>query len=326
MRFLTLTVLLLLLLAPAAVPADELPSWSDGPVKAAVLEWITDVTDPGSGDFIPVPERVAVFDNDGTSSCERPRSLTSRCQLALLKNRAERGEIDGDAMPISAWLAEDRDALRAYGWSEAYRGRNAAFAGIEVTAFADSVRAWVEGSAHPRFGVPYDDLYYPAMAELRNLLASYGFQVWIVTGSTQGVIRAISEGAIGVPPERVIGSTSAMEYVVGEDGVGRVVRAVDQVSNTYENKPPNIETRIGRRPVFAAGNSNNDEPMSRYAVTGPRRGFVLWVHHDDPDREYEYDRGTDRMARLVAEQADAHEVSMKRDWVRLFGFEPAGSD
>ena len=233
---------------------DPLPSWNEGPTKQALVDFVARTTStPGSPDFVPEPERIAVFDNDGTSSCERPRSLTSRCQLALLRNRAERGEIDGDAMPVSAWLAEDRDALRAYGWSEAYRGRNAAFAGIEVTAFADSVRAWVAGSAHPRFGVPYDDLYYPPMAELRNLLASHGFEVGIVTGSTQGVIRAISEGAIGVPPERVIGSTSAMEYVVGEDGVGRVVRAVDQVSNTYENKPPNIVTRIGRRPVFAAG-------------------------------------------------------------------------
>ena len=315
--------ILFLLLFCASVPAaaDELPSWTDGPVKTAILEWVAAVTDPGNEDFIPIPERIAVFDNDGTSSCERPRSLTSRCQLALLKNMAERGEVDGEAMPISAFLAEDRDALRAFGWTEAYRVRNAAFAGWEVTAFADSVRAWVAGSAHPKFGVPYTELYYSPMAELRDLLAAHDFKIWIVTGSTQAVIRAISESATGVPPERVIGSTSATTYVVGEDGVGRVVRAEDQMSNTYENKPPNIETRIGRRPVFAAGNSNNDEPMSRYVMTGPQRGFALWIHHDDPEREYEYDRSTDRIARLVEEQADAHEVSMKADWVKVFGFE-----
>jgi phosphoserine phosphatase len=317
----TIFLLIPMILAVFSAQADELPSWNDGPVKTAILEWVAAVTDPDSEDFIPVPERIAVFDNDGTSSCERPRSLTSRCQLALLGNMAERGEIDSGAMPISAWLAEDRDALRAFGWPEAYRARNAAFAGWEVTAFADSVRNWVAGSAHPKFGVPYTELYYPPMTELRDLLAAHDFKVWIVTGSTQAVIRAISESAIGVPPERVIGSTSDTEFVVGEDGVGRVVRAEDQMSNTYENKPPNIETRIGRRPVFSAGNSNNDEPMSRYVMTGPHLGFALWIHHDDPEREYEYHWSTDDMARLVEEQADAHEVSVKSDWVKVFLFD-----
>lgn len=315
-------LLVFLVVFAAALPAtaDDLPSWAAGPVETAILEWVEAVTDPGHPDFIPEPERVAVFDNDGTSSCERPANLARLFHRDSLRDMARRGEIDGQAMPLRAWIDDDRQALREFGYPEAYRARNAAFAGMETGAFTDSVGAWVARNRHPRFGVPYTDLYYAPMAELRALLTANGFQVWIVTGSTQGVIRAISERAIGVPPERVIGSFSMMEYQVDEAGVGRVVRAADQVGNTYEAKPANIETRIGRRPVFAAGNSNNDEPMSRYALSGERRGFALWIHHDDPDREYAYDRSTNRIAALVEEKTDAHEVSIRRDWVRVFPF------
>lgn len=315
-------IIAVLMLAAAALPAaaDDLPSWAAGPVRTAILAWVEAVTDPGHPDFIPEPERIAVFDNDGTSSCERPANLARGFHRDYLRDMARRGEIDGEAMPLSAWIADDRQALRDFGYREAYDARNAAFAGMEVGAFADSVTAWVARNRHPRFGVPYTELYYRPMAELRELLAAHGFQVWIVTGSTQGVIRAISEAAIGVPPERVIGSFSMMEYRVDEKGTGQVVRAADQVSNTYEAKPAHIENRIGRRPVFAAGNSNNDEPMSRYALTGERRGFALWIHHDDAVREYEYDRSTNRIAALVQQKTDAHEVSIRRDWVRVFPF------
>ena len=107
-------------------------------------------------------------------------------------------------------------------------------------------------------------------AELRRLLVANGFQVWIVTGSVQAFVRAFLEDAFAIPPERVIGTWTTPVY--GEEGgTVTMVRGGEQVYNGYENKPAHIHDRIGRRPVFAAGNSNNDQAMSRLAVTGARR-------------------------------------------------------
>ncbi|MBE0566146.1 MAG: haloacid dehalogenase-like hydrolase [Krumholzibacteria bacterium] len=310
-------VLLAVLAAAAAAAADPLPSWHDRPVKAAILGWLAAVTDTTGPDHIPVPERIAVFDNDGTSWCERPGYGPTDFQVDLARSLAARGQIDPEAMPFKAWFADDRDALRAFGWNEAYVRMNAAFAGMPVEAYRDSARAWLARTVHERFGVTHDRLYYPPMLELMRLLEAHAFQVWIVSGGAQDFVRSYSEEVIGIPPERVIGSWTMPVYRRNDDGTVTMVRGDTQTYNGHEHKPANIEARIGRRPVFAAGNSNNDEPMSRYAVTGPRRGLAIWIHHDDGEREYAYGR-PGRLGELCAEHPAAHEVSMDRDWVRVF--------
>ena len=155
------------------------------------------------------------------------------------------------------------------------------------------------------------------MLELMRLLEAHEFQVWVVTGAEQDFVRAYLEAVTGIPPERVIGSWTPPVY--SETG-GKVsmVRGDEQVYNGHEHKPANIELRIGRRPIFAAGNSNNDEPMCRWSVSGPRRSLALWIRHDDAEREYAYDRGTERLADLIDESPLAYEVSMARDWAQVF--------
>jgi len=176
---------------------------------------------------------------------------------------------------------------------------------------------WLERTRHPRYGVRRTELYYQPMLELMRLLESRGFQVWLVTAAVQDFARSYSEDVVGIPPERVIGAWTQPTYVKNDDGSVTLVRGDVQVDNGHENKPANIEARIGRRPVFAAGNSNNDEPMCRYVVTGPRRGLALWIHHDDEEREYAYGK-PGRIGELCAEHPAAHEVSMRRDWARIF--------
>jgi phosphoglycolate phosphatase-like HAD superfamily hydrolase len=317
MRRLLMIALVLFLLPAAAAAADALPSWNDGAVRTAIVEWLAAVTDAAGPDFIPAPERIAVFDNDGTSWCERPGYSPTEFQVNLARSLAARGLVDAEAMPFKAWFADDTKALRKFGWSEAYRQMNAAFAGMPVEAYRDSARAWLARTPHERFGVPHTDLYYPPMLELMALLKENGFQVWIVTGGAQDFVRAYSEDVIGVPPERVIGSATPPKYVQDADGRGQVVRGREQIYNGHEHKPANIEMRIGRRPVFAAGNSDNDEPMCRYAVTGERRGLAIWIHHDDGRREYDYGKGGD-IEGLCRKHPSAHQVSMKNDWLRIF--------
>lgn len=315
MRRLLLGWMLILLAASAA--AEPLPSWRAGEARAAILSWLAVVTDPAHPDFIPPHDRIAVFDNDGTSWCERPGYGPTDFQVALARCLAAAGRIDVEAMPFKAWFANDRGALRKFGYGEAYRQMNAAFAGMPVTAYRDSARAWLGRTRHERFGVPLTELYYPAMLELKDLLLGHDFQVWIVTGGAQDFVRSYSEEILGIPPGQVIGSWTQPVYSE-VDGVGVLVRGAEQNYNGHENKPAAIETRIGKRPVFAAGNSNNDQAMLRWAVTGPRRALGIWIHHDDPQREYDYDRGTDRIAGLVRDHAAVYEVSIKDDWRRVF--------
>jgi len=143
-----------------------------------------------------------------------------------------------------------------------------------------------------------------------------------VTGAEQEFVRSFIEAATGIPPERVIGSWTPPVYGESDDGSVTMVRGEEQVYNGHQRKPANIQLRIGRRPIFAAGNSNNDQAMCRWSVTGPHRSLALWIHHDDAEREYDYDRSTDRIAGLVADHPTVHEVSMARDWARVFKHDP----
>ena len=299
------------------LPSDPLPSWQDGPVKLAILSYLQEITDPGHPDFIPANERVAVLDNDGTFWCERPDYASTQFQRRLLMSRIRDGHADPDTPPYPAWRDYDRKALGEYGWSRAYAMMNRAFAGMPVQAYRDSAVAFLDSRPHSEFKVRYTELYYRPMLQLARLLEQHGFQVWVVTGAEQDFVRSYIEQATGIPPERVIGSWTPAVALV-EDGTISIVRDSVQVYNGHEHKPANIETRIGRRPVFAAGNSNNDQPMCLYAVTGPRRGLALWIHHDDKGREYSYNRGTGRMADLARDHDAAWEVSMKKEWREIF--------
>jgi phosphoserine phosphatase len=312
-----LVLLMMIVSAVTAAAATELPSWNDGPVRTAILEYLADVTDPGHADFIPVAERIAVLDNDGTFWCERPDYASTMFQRSLLMSRIDQGLADIDQPPFRAWYEYDRGALRDFGWGEAYRRMNMAFAGMPVAAYRDSAASWLDRHPHSDFKVRHTELYYVPMLELARLLEAREFQVWVVTGAAQDFVRSYIEQAAGIPPERVIGSWTPARSVI-EGNTITVVRDSIQVGNGYEKKPANIETRIGRRPVFAAGNSNNDHPMCLYSITGQRRGLAIWIHHDDRKREYDYDRGTDRMQKLVKELDGAHEVSIRRDWSRVF--------
>ncbi len=317
MQRLTFIILCLLTFLVGFVHAQELPSWNETTVKQAILDYVAAVTTPGSADFVPQPERLAVFDNDGTFICERPDYPSSLFQAGLVRSFIADGTIDGTKMPFKAWNTFDKDALKKYGWKEAYQEMNAAFGGMPVTAYRDSARAFMDRYRHPRYRVPLARLYYAPMRELAALLNEHGFQLWVVTGSEQDFMRSFLEDATGVPPEHVIGSwTPAVSTQEGKEI--RMVRGTVQVYNGHQAKPGNIETRIGRRPIFVVGNSDNDQPMCRYAVTGMRLGLALWVHHDDSEREYKYDRGTSDMADLVKEKDNAWRISIAKDWKRVF--------
>jgi len=299
--------------AISAAAVDPLPRGRDGEVKAAILAYLAAVTDPANPDFVPVAERIAVLDNDGTLWCEEPEDVATLFQVSLLRSLADAGLVDAGQMPLSAWLGGDREALREYGLRRAHDELTAAFAGMPAAAYRDSVRAFLGRARHPVYGVRYTDLYYPPMLELARLLEARDFQVWISTGAEQDFARVVLAEAAGIPPERVIGTWTRPVYTVGADGSVALTRGAERAYNGHAEKPANLEIRIGRRPILAAGNSDNDEPMCRWTLAGEHRALALWIDHDDPDRESVAGQGDDRIAALAREHPAVLAVSMRRD-------------
>jgi hypothetical protein len=309
-------------LAASAGADDPLPSWDDGPARGAIVAFVEAVTTEGSPDFVPPGDRIAVFDNDGTLWCERPVYV----QAAFIADRvAAMVEADptlAERPGFRAVLDRDLKALADLGEAGIADLVAATHGGMTPDAFGAMAREWLATARHPRFDRPYTDLTYRPMVELLDFLRARGFSTFIVTGGGVEFVRAFAEPAYGIPPHQVVGSTIALRFELRDD-VPTIVREprIDFIDDG-PGKPVGIQSRIGRRPILAVGNSDGDEEMLRWttAGTGPRLGLI--VHHSDAAREYAYDRESPvgRLHRALDEAPDRGWVviDMKRDWRRIF--------
>ena len=315
----------LLLLAVVARAADDpLPSWNDTAPKRAVLDYVERVTAEGSSDFIPVPERVAVFDNDGTLWPENPVPFQLDFSLDEIRRRLPENPAWKDDPAVAAALSNDLPALTADHYTKLLRVLALAGSGMTTVEFADRVRAWFETARHPRFDRPYDQLAYQPMLELLAYLRANGFKTFIVSGGGADFMRVFSERVYGIPPEQVVGSNTRTVFELREDGPVLVKTMDDLFVDDREGKPVGIHQFIGRRPVAAFGNSDGDKAMLEYTtIANPRPSFGLIVHHTDAEREYAYDAKPRSSGKLVEALAEAPErgwvvVDMKNDWRQVF--------
>jgi phosphoglycolate phosphatase-like HAD superfamily hydrolase len=311
--------------APAR--ADEpLPSWNAGPVRSAILDFVERTTREGSPAFVPPAERIAVFDNDGTLWAEQPLYFQLAFALDRVAALAPTHPEWKTTQPFQAALAKDTKGLAAAGEKGAVELVMATHAGTTTDEFGSVVRDWTATARHPRFGRPYTDLVYGPMVELLGFLRANGFETYIVSGGGVEFIRAWSERVYGIPPERVIGSSIVTEFQLGADGVPRLVR-LPKVNFVDDGpgKPVGIHQAIGRRPVFAFGNSDGDLQMLQWTAAGSGPRFVGLVHHTDAEREWAYDRQSHvgKLDRALDEALAKGwtVVDMKRDWKRVFAFE-----
>ena len=303
--------------------SDPLPSWNEGRAKQAILDFVAAVTREGSPDFVPVPERIATFDNDGTLWPEQPMYVQLAFALDRVKALAPQHPEWKDKPHFKAILDGDLKALSALGEKEAVELLMETHAGITTEEFAKIVKDWLATAKHPRFNRPYTELVYQPMIELLAYLRANGFKTYIVSGGGIEFLRPWTEQVYGIPPEQVIGSSIKTKFQI-KDGVPELFRLpeVDFV-NDKDGKPVGINQRIGRRPIAAFGNSDGDFEMLQW-TTLPKDGrhFGLIVHHTDADREYAYDRKSPFGRLDVAlDAADANGwivVDMKRDWNRIF--------
>ena len=314
----------------AAVAAGgPLASWNDGPSKRSIVEFVRRVTTEGGPDFVPVPQRVATFDNDGTLWAEQP--LPFQALFALDRVRAlEPGHPDWkQTQPFKAALERDMPTLAAGGLQTANELIMATHAGMTTDEFHQIVADWIATARHPRFNRPYTDLAYQPMLELLAYLRANGFRTYIVTGGGGDFVRVFSERVYGIPPEQVIGSSIVTSFAV-RDGRPVLIREpkMDFVDDK-EGKPVGIHKFIGRRPIAAFGNSDGDLAMLEWATEGPGRRFGMLVHHDDAAREFAYDRnspgGSLDRGLDEARTRGWTLVDMKNEWKHVFPFEVAAA-
>ena len=301
-----------------------LASWRDNDAKKAITEYVLRVTDEKSPDFVPAPERIAVFDNDGTLWPENPMPFQLAFALDELKRRLpDEPAWKEDAM-VQAALEGDLPTLLADHYKGLFHILELTGSGMTTVEFAVRVRNWLATAKHPRFHRPYDQLAYQPMLELLQYLRDNGFKTFIVSGGGADFMRVFSERVYGIPPEQVVGSNARTAYELRDDGPV-LVKTLDHLFvDDGPGKPVGIHQFIGRRPIACFGNSDGDLQMLEYTTidnTRPSLGVI--IHHTDAEREYAYDAKPKSSGKLVTALAEAPKrgwivVDMKNDWAEVF--------
>jgi phosphoserine phosphatase len=306
---------------------SELSSWRDGPAKRAIVEFVARVCGDDGSEPVPVEERLAVFDNDGTLWCEKPIPI----QLDfILRRLVEMAEADPALRGRQPWkAAHERD----YDWmgavmTEHYAGDEtkvkilaagvlAAHEGISVEDFEARADEFLRRAQHPTLGRGYLDCAYAPMVELLGFLAANGFSNYIASGGGRDFMRPISQELYGIPRERVIGSSTALAYTSDERGGTIMRKAEADYLDDGPQKPIRIWSRTGRRPLLTAGNSNGDVPMLHFTQHPDKPSLRLLVLHDDDEREFAYTTGAEQALDQAASDGWTV-ISVKNDWATVF--------
>jgi phosphoserine phosphatase len=286
-----------------------LPSWTDGPAKAAVLQFVRSVTTPGES-FVRPAERIATFDNDGTLWCERPLYVQADFIFHRFVEMVREDPELAKVQPYKAVVEGDREWLMdIYAHvPELVKGVTEAFGGITTEAFDAAVCEFFASAKHPTLNVPYAQVAYRPMLELIDLLKANDFKVYICSGGGRDFVRAVCEEIYGLTRDQVIGSATTLEY---RDGHLYRTGGVEQPIDDGPGKPVHIWTRTGRLPLLAGGNADGDVQMLETAR------FALLIHHDDEAREFAYDDGAEHALAAAAARSWTV-VSMKEDFGTVF--------
>jgi phosphoserine phosphatase len=307
--------------------AEQLSSWNDGATKNAIVDFVERVTREGSAEYVSSSERVAVFDNDGTLWCEKPMPIELGFILRRLATMAAEDESLRERQPWKAaheanyaWLGnaitkhyhgDDGDVKALMG------GILQAFAGLSVEDYAAAARAFLSEAQHPTLGRKLRDCAFLPMVELLGYLEANGFTSFIASGGDRDFMRPVSYELYGIPSERVVGSSSGLRYEEDEHGGTVVYQAEPDLFDDGPVKPVRIWSRIGRRPIVAAGNSNGDIEMLQYAGGPSLPALRLLVLHDDAEREFAYTAGAEKSLEQ-ARSRSWNVISVKRDWETVF--------
>jgi hypothetical protein len=325
-RSLWLLILLLVVVGNvAAAQPDPLPSWNDGPNKQAIVDFVQAVTKEGGPHFVPAPQRIATFDNDGTLWSEQPIYFQFAFALDRVKALAPEHPEWKTQQPFKAVLDGDLKSLMTSGEKGLVELLLATHTGMTTDEFTSAVCAWLSTAKHPTHKRAYTQLVYQPMLELLAYLRQSGFKTFIVSGGTVEFMRAFSEKVYGIPPEQVVGTSFVTRFQVAESGAPVLMRESKiEFIDDGPGKPVGIQRFIGRRPILAFGNSDGDQQMLEWTAAGAGAKLMGLVHHTDAQREWAYDRQS-HIGRLdkALDEARASKwlvVDMKRDWKQVYPY------
>lgn len=308
-----------------SIISDPLPSWNEGTTKENIVRFVETVTKEGSPGFVPVKDRIATFDNDGNLWSERPLYFQLAFAIDRVKAMADQHPEWSTKQPFKGVLEDDMAEVLKTGMHGILELVMASHAGMTAEEFDTVVANWLSTAKHPRFNRPYNELIYQPMLELLDYLRANDFQTFIVSGGGIDFMRTWATEAYNIPSYQIVGSSikTSFEYNDGE----AVIRRLPEMDFIDDNagKPVGIHKHIGKKPIFASGNSDGDLQMLQYADSNQYPSFMLYLHHTDSEREWAYDRDS-HIGRLDQGLDEAKVkgwtvIDMKNDWKTIYPFQ-----
>lgn len=309
----------------ASATGDPLPSWNDGATKKAIIDYVSSVAKEGNPDFIPVKDRIATFDNDGTLWSEQPVYFQLFYALDEIKAMAPQHPDWKSKQPFKAVLENNMGELMKQGEKGLLQIVAASHAGMTSEQFDSTVKQWIDTAKHPAKQKLYKELVFQPMLELLKYLQANQFKTFIVSGGGIDFMRAWAEDVYGIPKDQVIGSSIEAKFDYNNGNPVIIKLPELDFNDDKEGKPVAIQKYIGRKPVFAAGNSDGDLQMLQWTASNKFKNFELYVHHTDSTREWAYDRqshiGTFNKGLDEAIEKKWAIADMKNDWKVIYPFD-----
>ncbi|XOV80129.1 MAG: HAD family hydrolase [Aestuariibacter sp.] len=304
--------------------ALALSSWRDGQAKQDILKFVEDVCNENSEFFVPEPDRIAVFDNDGTLWVEKP--LMTQIEFIRDQIRPE-NDVEPEQESKHSLFDKIKDAFEDSVVDLLNDLKNLSeelLDGVTTDEYKAQVSKWIAKTRHPRYQRLYTELVYQPMMEVLQLFMQNNIQCYIVSGGSTDFVRPWCEDVYNIPTQNIIGSSLRTRVVEKDGELALEYLPVPFYFDNGDAKVRSIGRLIGKQPIAAFGNSHGDAEMLRW-VGRAKRHIAYLIHHTDAVREYQYSpdpkfllgKGTLELAK----QYDWCVVDMKNDWATIFSFE-----
>ncbi len=303
--------------------ADPLPSWNEGNTKQSIINFVNTVTNKNSSNYVEPKDRIATFDNDGTLWSEQPFYFQLAFALDRVKAMVPEHPEWKNTQPFKDVLDNNIKGVMASGMKGLMQIIAATHAGMTTDQFQNFVITWIDTAKHPIKHKLYKDMVFKPMLELLDYLRANEFKTFIVSGGGIEFMRPWAEQVYGIPPEQVVGSSieTKFEMVDGKPVLIRLPK-IDFIDDK-EGKPIGINSHIGKKPIFAFGNSDGDRQMLEWTQSNTGRTFQGLVHHTDVEREWAYgpDSKIGTFSNSLMDEAKSNDwtvVDMKNDWKVIY--------